>query len=210
MIRSADELLGVIVEHVSDTSEGAGTRSPKLATVDSTYVGSNGLPKVKFDGDTTLSPNGFSVIRGYRPQANDRVLMVPAGNSYVIVGPLTVNTNTLFQPSANLTVTTSITTQPFTLGTIIIDDPGVPYNVELFAGADVATSGTWKLEIRDGSTSGTKIGGTQSDEHMVAQGISPTVVTGAKTYYAMLVTADSPVQTLTILNNLQFYAKIYP
>jgi len=211
MIPTEHEFLDFITGYVAEDRESAGTRAPKLGNIASDYVGSSGLPRVRFDGDTVTSPNGFQFIKSYRPQANDRVLMIPVGTSYVIVGPTNsnTNTNTLFQASADLTVATSVTTQPFTLGTVVIADPGVPYRVELFAGLDATSTGTWKLEIRDGSATGTKVAGMQGVGHMVAQGISPTILTGAKTYYAVLVTSDSPVQTLTIVGNLQFYGKIF-
>lgn len=62
----------------------AGTGPTRLAVVDPAYV--SGLPRVTFDGDTTMSTKGYAYLAGYEPIAEDRVLMVAAGlNNWVIV-----------------------------------------------------------------------------------------------------------------------------
>lgn len=63
-------------------------RANKLATVKSA-VGT--LLTVRFDGDETDSGGGFAYLSSYTPVVSDRVLMVPAGSSYVIVGKLSTS-----------------------------------------------------------------------------------------------------------------------
>lgn len=60
------------------------TRTPRLGSVDPAYA--SGSPKVKFDGDTVLSLQGFARLASYTPAAGDRVLLLPVGNSYVVIG----------------------------------------------------------------------------------------------------------------------------
>ena len=74
---------------------GSADRPIKLATVDPAYVASSypaTLPKVTFDGESTLSGKRYPVLSGYLPRASDRVVMLPAGNTYVILGSLDADT----------------------------------------------------------------------------------------------------------------------
>lgn len=56
----------------------------RLATVDPAYAA--GKPRVTFDGDTAMSPDGFTFTTSYTPQPGDRVLMTPVGNTWTIAG----------------------------------------------------------------------------------------------------------------------------
>lgn len=82
----------------------------RLATIDPAYnpfVGypaSLPLPRVTFDGETTLSVKQYPVTAGYLPLASDRVLMVPSGRTYVIIGSVTDPSPTFH---ANTTLLTS-------------------------------------------------------------------------------------------------------
>ena len=60
------------------------SRGARLATIDPDYA--SGVPRVTFDGDSTLSAGGFPFIESYDPSPEDRVVMLPVGNSYVILG----------------------------------------------------------------------------------------------------------------------------
>lgn len=67
-------------------------RPLKLATIDvdydeDTYPGGT-LPRVIFDGETILSAKRYVVLPPYWPHPGDRVVLVPVGNSYVIIGGL--------------------------------------------------------------------------------------------------------------------------
>jgi hypothetical protein len=71
--------------------QGSADRPIKLATVDPAYVASSypaTLPKVTFDGEGTLTGKRYPVLSGYLPRASDRVVMLPCGNTYVVLGSL--------------------------------------------------------------------------------------------------------------------------
>jgi len=71
------------------------TGGVRLATIDpdyspyENYPSASPLPKVTFDGETTLSGKRYPFTNGYLPYSGDRVLMIPVGNTYVIVGKVT-------------------------------------------------------------------------------------------------------------------------
>ncbi len=56
----------------------------RLGVVDPAY--SSGAPKVTLEGTTTLSVSGFAFVAGYVPMASDRVVLLPAGTTYLILG----------------------------------------------------------------------------------------------------------------------------
>lgn len=58
----------------------------KLGTVDALYAGS-GNPKVLFDGETLMGVRAYP-YSGRQPRAGDRVVLLPQGHSYVIIGSL--------------------------------------------------------------------------------------------------------------------------
>lgn len=62
----------------------------RLATIDPAYaVGSLNdvtLPRVTFDGETTMSTKRYPIVDGYIPSPNQRVLLVPVGRTYMVVG----------------------------------------------------------------------------------------------------------------------------
>lgn len=58
----------------------------RLGTVDLAYT--SGLPKVKLDGDETVTVKEYSHIRNYSPTAGDRVMLALVGNTYIILGRL--------------------------------------------------------------------------------------------------------------------------
>lgn len=62
-------------------------RAPKLGTVDPAYT--TGDPKITFDGESSLSGKTYPYA-GYTPQAGDRVVLLPVGNSWLIIGAIGV------------------------------------------------------------------------------------------------------------------------
>lgn len=56
----------------------------KLGKVSSTYV--SGRPTVVFDGETTASTRTYPHLSSYAPAANDRVLLIGAGTTWVVLG----------------------------------------------------------------------------------------------------------------------------
>lgn len=93
--------LDTVVTSVLARLDPAGLR---LATIDPSYDAYTTyptvpLPSVTFDGETTMSTKQYPVLDSYFPAASDRVLMVPVGNTYLIVGSIRGDT-TLDRPEA--------------------------------------------------------------------------------------------------------------
>jgi hypothetical protein len=77
----------------------------RLATVDPTYDADSfpeTLPKVIFDGESTLSGRFYPVISPYWPRASDRVVMATSGHTYVIIGTLENDANGYFGGNLNV------------------------------------------------------------------------------------------------------------
>lgn len=67
------------------------SRNIRLGTIDESYSAATYplvLPKVTFDGETTLSGKRYSVIGPYEPAPGDRVALVPTGTTYAILGAI--------------------------------------------------------------------------------------------------------------------------
>ncbi|WP_149264302.1 hypothetical protein [Actinomadura sp. K4S16] len=67
-------------------------RPVKLATVDPAYdpasYATGTLPRVTFDGEATMSGKLYPVMAPYQPRPADRVVLVPVGNTYLIIGAI--------------------------------------------------------------------------------------------------------------------------
>jgi hypothetical protein len=61
-------------------------RPVKLGTIDALYNGT-GNPKVLFDGETLMGVRTYAWV-GRKPRANNRVVLVPQGHTYVILGTI--------------------------------------------------------------------------------------------------------------------------
>lgn len=55
-----------------------------LGTIDPSYMG--GRPRVQFDGEGRYSERTYPYLASYTPQPGDRVLLVRAGRTWVVVG----------------------------------------------------------------------------------------------------------------------------
>lgn len=72
------------------TQSGGEGRKPKLAVVKSTP--SLGLISVQFESSESTSAGGFAYLDSYSsPQIDDRVVMMPVGNTYVAIGKLSTS-----------------------------------------------------------------------------------------------------------------------
>jgi hypothetical protein len=118
------------------------TKDSRLATVDPAFTGT-GNPKVTFDGETTMSQKAYPYV-GNVPGGGDRVVMEPIGDTWYILGALGGSTGfyrdiKLFSggPPADVE---DITANPFTAHTIVLPDPGWPY--QIMAGA----AGYWQAQ----------------------------------------------------------------
>lgn len=90
-------------------SSSAGDTTVRLGTVDPAYVASSfpgTLPKVTFDGESTLSGKRYSVMGPYWPTASDRVVLVPIGGTYLIVGALDADASALVGGTLSATLAT--------------------------------------------------------------------------------------------------------
>jgi len=82
---SAEEFLAAVSGFAAATKRPSSTDRPvKLAVVDPSYT--SGWPKVTFEGESTLSGKLYPHLDSYCPSANDRVVMVPVGTTWLIVG----------------------------------------------------------------------------------------------------------------------------
>jgi hypothetical protein len=73
----------------TQSADPSGQKINKLAVVDPAYVDSSYptvLPRVTFEGETTMSARTYPVISPYWPRRGDRVWMAPVGKGWVIVG----------------------------------------------------------------------------------------------------------------------------
>lgn len=58
----------------------------RLGTVAADYT--SGLPAVLMDGDETASGKKYAHLASYTPAANERVLLLKAGSTWVIAGKI--------------------------------------------------------------------------------------------------------------------------
>lgn len=68
----------------------------RLAVIDPAYTSISypaTLPKVTFEGEDTLSTKTYVVIGEYLPKPSDRVVMLPVGHTYVILGAVALSTS---------------------------------------------------------------------------------------------------------------------
>lgn len=78
------EFLDALAGYTDQRRTSSASRTSRLATIAAGYT--SGMPRVIFDGDTVSSGGGFAFLDSYTPVSGDRVLMLPAGNTYVILG----------------------------------------------------------------------------------------------------------------------------
>src|SRR5262245_16254607 len=87
------DFLESVTGYGQQVEKGARNQAPslRLAVIDSSYVANSypgTLPKVTFEGESTLSEKRYVAMNGYWPRASDRVVMLPVGHTYVILGSL--------------------------------------------------------------------------------------------------------------------------
>jgi len=81
---AAAEFWGEVRRIIGDELQKLNYRKARFATVDPAYT--TGLPLITFDGEATMSTKGYAHLDSYTPAASDRVLLLPAGTTYIIVG----------------------------------------------------------------------------------------------------------------------------
>lgn len=81
-------ILQSITGYVQSQQSGPENKPIRMATIDPAYSGS-GDPKVTFFGESTLSGKNYPYLASsYTPVADDRVVMIPVGTTYLIVGSI--------------------------------------------------------------------------------------------------------------------------
>lgn len=138
----------------------------KLATVDPAYtvgtVADPTLPKVTFDGETTMSTKQYPIVSGYVPTASDRVVLVPVGRTYVIIGTvshprplrtgargvLTGSSQTLIASSASWAAASADTDMTVT----VTADAARLYRVHYLAAWNLNGPGVWHIFLKDNGT----------------------------------------------------------
>lgn len=88
-----------LLESVAGYAEARNRPTPqvKLGTIDDDYDPDTypaTLPKLTFDGESTLSTKRYSVIGSYWPYPSDRVVLLPAGTTYAIIGSVDQDAST--------------------------------------------------------------------------------------------------------------------
>jgi hypothetical protein len=103
----------------------------RLATIDPDYVAYSypgTLPKVTFDGEDALTTKRYPVVGDYLPQPDQRVVMIPCGHTYVIVGPINTPSVKAYDASA------VDTTQRNTGSTTYVAISSLTATIDLYAG----------------------------------------------------------------------------
>lgn len=81
-------ILQSITGYVRQQQTGPENKPIKMGTIDPAYSGT-GDPKVTFYGESTLSGKNYPYLASsYTPVAEDRVVMIPVGTTYLIVGSI--------------------------------------------------------------------------------------------------------------------------
>jgi len=83
-----DSIAGYSTAIIKGTQE-APAKPVRLAVIDPAYVDASfpgTLPKVTFEGEDAITVKRYPVISGYSPIHGDRVVMLPVGSTYVIMG----------------------------------------------------------------------------------------------------------------------------
>ncbi|AXB47317.1 hypothetical protein [Amycolatopsis albispora] len=88
MIPDPRTFLDEVAAYIKAQLASAADRAPRLATVNPAHPAAppSTKPRVTFDGDTALGEKSLPYLASYTPTASDRVLVLPVGNTYVIVG----------------------------------------------------------------------------------------------------------------------------
>lgn len=125
-------------------------------TIDPAYSGV-GNPNVQITGAASVT-GPYSYLSGYVPSANDSVLLVPSGSTYVIAG-LVHPTTTRNQLSASTTVQNTASETVIASLTIPANDAvvGATWQITAWGVASVTATPTITLRSRIGGLSGVQL-----------------------------------------------------
>jgi hypothetical protein len=87
------ETIAGYAQHIARNENPSANAPIRLAVIDPSYVATSypgTLPKVTFEGEETVDDKRYVVVaRDYMPGPGDRVVMLPVGHTYVILGCIT-------------------------------------------------------------------------------------------------------------------------
>lgn len=96
-----------VAGYTHQTQPGESSTAPvKIGTIDAAYSGT-GFAKVKFDGESVTSVKPYPFLASYFPVPGDRVVLMPAGTTYVIMGKIDDTVNNLVKRVAALETLTN-------------------------------------------------------------------------------------------------------
>jgi len=90
MVTSPDRFMDAVGVYLDSSNDVAKEGQIRLATIDQDY-GGTGNARVVFDGETVVSTKAYTPL-GFTPTPGTRVVMMPVGGSYVIIGQLGTGT----------------------------------------------------------------------------------------------------------------------
>lgn len=160
----------------------------RLATIDPAYNAATvyptvTLPKVTFDGETTLSTKRYPIVVDYVPVAGDRVLMAPIGRTYTILGAVQHTSGKFttepgivakFRATSPSTGFTSSSTTDFALTGVAVS-AARDYRIHLNTPWFIDDTGMWHCFIRVNGADLARIGAITS----LTAGITDEVLSGA-------------------------------
>lgn len=90
---TVESFLRTVAGYTRAQTDGSADRACRIAVIDPAY--SSGNPKVTFEGESTMSTKGYPFLDSYTPTATDRVVLIPVGTTYLIVGAIDDATNNI-------------------------------------------------------------------------------------------------------------------
>lgn len=91
------------------TADQSANRPILLGTVDAAYAGPPNLPRITFDGESTLSGKTYPFVGTYTPIPGDRVALAPVGTTYLIFGPVAATSAAVAVRGGSLDITGNAT-----------------------------------------------------------------------------------------------------
>jgi hypothetical protein len=87
------EFLETVAGYTRQSTDGSADRPCRIAVIDPAYA--TGNPKVTFEGESTMSAKGYPFLSSYTPVASERVVLLPIGTTYLILGKIDNGVNSI-------------------------------------------------------------------------------------------------------------------
>jgi hypothetical protein len=85
-VTNVESFLQTVAGYTRAQTDGSADKACRIATIDPAYT--TGNPKVTFEGESTMSAKGYPFLSSYTPVATERVVLVPVGTTYLIMGKI--------------------------------------------------------------------------------------------------------------------------